>query len=93
MSMPDHDEFISTVMADQDPILLWPERLRDSVRFRLYHTVPRAINEPLSPECCEDRRDYQGMPPWPEFLKQFANPATWRDHPPFPPRTYYRGIR
>jgi len=76
--MPSFDDLIAAIRKDQDPVELWPEPFRETVRFRLWHMVPRAMNEPLSEESKSRGRV------WPEFIRQYAKPATCADHPPFP---------
>ena len=87
LNMPAFPELLSTIQNDGDPVALWPSEFQDIVRFRLWHTVPRDINEPLSEHGYEKRQDIQGLDAWPEFLKQYAKPATVADHPPFPPKS------
>ncbi|MEF0939612.1 hypothetical protein [Rhizobium sp. BR 362] len=81
-NMPTFDNLVAAIRKDQDPADLWPEPFRETVRFRLCHMVPRAINEPLSEESKSHGRA------WPDFIQRYAKPATCADHPPFPPPSH-----
>lgn len=83
--MPTLDDLIAAIQKDQDPADLWPAAFRETVRFRLWHMVPRAINEPLSEENRQSRQEGGASIAWPDFIRQYAKPATCSDHPPFPP--------
>ncbi|NTF43085.1 hypothetical protein [Rhizobium rhizogenes] len=83
--MPTFDKLIAAIRKDQDPAELWPPPYRETVRFRLRHMVPRDINEPLSEESRRRREEDGILIEWPDFIGQYAQPATCADHPPFPP--------
>ncbi|AVH40631.1 hypothetical protein At1D1609_05790 [Agrobacterium tumefaciens] len=78
---------VAALMAGTDPACLWPEPMRDFIRFCVEHRCPREINEPLSEEGQEKRTRMQGMPPWPEFIHQYDKPATLADMPELPPES------
>lgn len=63
---------------------LYPEPMRDVIRFRTDHIVPRDINEPSSALSIKHRAEYQGLPPLPEWILAYGKPATIADHPPYP---------
>ncbi|CDN91782.1 hypothetical protein [Agrobacterium tumefaciens] len=78
-------ESVAALMAGTEPACLWPEPMREFIRFCIEHRCPREINEPLSEEGCAKRTEMQGMPPWPEFLRKYDKPATLADMPALPP--------
>jgi hypothetical protein len=83
LNEPPFEKVLKALQNDEDPAGLWPEAMSQVIRFRLWHIVPRAANEPLSEEG-QERRRATGMSPWPDFLWQYSRPATLRDHPEFP---------
>ncbi|MFI3904315.1 hypothetical protein [Ochrobactrum sp. S1502_03] len=66
---------------------LYPEPMRDIIRFRADHIVPREWNEPSSPVSIQQRAEYQGLPPLPDWILRYGKPASIADHPPYPEPT------
>lgn len=87
LNFPGFETILDAAMEDEDIALLWPSELQDVVRFRLWHTVPREINEPLSAHGSHMREVIQGSDPWPESVKKYSLKALPSDHPPFPEMT------
>lgn len=83
---PSLELLLQSVMAERDAADLWPETMRETVRFRMEHKVPRAPNEPTSDHYREMKREAGGED-WPDFVLSHGKPATVDDHPPFPPRS------
>ncbi len=75
-------EAIEAIQRGEDPVLCWPERFQEFIRFCLWHRVPREMNEPLR------EKDFDEYPnqsrDWPESFKQYDKPATLADMPPLP---------
>ncbi|WP_185982839.1 hypothetical protein [Aureimonas mangrovi] len=73
---------LTAMTAGEDVVELWPERLREVVRFQIDHKVPRVENEPTSAHYAETMReggriDYA----LPAFLADHGSTASVEDHP------------
>lgn len=66
---------------------LYPEPMREIIRFRADHIVPREWNEPSSPVSIKHRAQYQGLPPLPDWILSYGKTASIDDHPPYPEPT------
>ncbi len=86
LNQPDFDDLLACLIADGDPVLLWPESLREVVRFEIDHKVPRDLNEPTSAAGAASRVEC-GQDPLPDWLMQHGKAASIDEHPPFPART------
>lgn len=87
LNFPGFESLLDAVLNDKDVSLLWPEELQEVVRFRLWHIVPRDINEAFSKYGNHLREVIQGNDPWPDSLKKYSLKASPSDHPPFPQMT------
>lgn len=76
----DWRDSVTALMAGTEPARLWPEPLREFIRFCIEHRCPREINEPLSEEGHKRRTEMQGMPPWPDFLRKYDKPGDLGRH-------------
>lgn len=83
---PSFDVLLQALKDEEDVVELWPEAMRETVRFRIEHKVPRDHNEPTSDVFRASMRDHQGED-WPEWLHDHGKGAAVEDHPPFPPRS------
>ncbi len=75
-AMPKPDAFFEAAMAGEPVHLLWPEELRDEAEREINTKVPRAINEPTSPEFIKSMHDH-GRTDWvlPDFLANHGRDA------------------
>lgn len=85
-NMPSFEVLLAAVMADRDIVAMWPEAMRETVRFRIDHKVPRDHNEPTSDLHRAGKREHQSED-WPDWIVGHGEPATVDNHPPFPPRS------
>ncbi|KHJ55130.1 hypothetical protein LA66_00110 [Aureimonas altamirensis] len=83
MNMPCLPAIVDAIQAGDDPVNLWPECLRETVRFQIEHKVPREENEPTSARNRRLRAEGFGCP-IPSRFDDHGLQATIADHPPFP---------
>jgi len=86
LNNPKVDTVLACLEVDGDVTELWPEELREVVRFRIGHKVPREHNEPTNQHAVADRKEHGGAE-YPDWLLAHGEPATVADHPPFPKRS------
>ncbi|WP_299939446.1 hypothetical protein [uncultured Nitratireductor sp.] len=86
MNLPGYLKLTECLRTGGDVVELWPEELREVVRFRISHKVPRDCNEPTS-DYSREAREESGNDPYPEWMMQHGTIATIDDHPPYPPKT------
>jgi hypothetical protein len=69
-AQPKYGDFVAAAMAGTPVWMRWPAGMQDEVERRINTKVPRAVNEPTSPEFAASMRESQhGHWELPDFLK------------------------
>lgn len=87
LSQPPTEAILNALVAGEDIADLWPECLRQTIRFQIGHKVPRAVNEPTSDYWrARSEQEKIGVPLTPAINDHGAI-ACVEDHPPIPPHS------